>query len=342
MKKRIILFLITIMLLFATVPGCIAIPVTNTEEDEPTTYATVEDNTTEGEVNTSTETETETPIAPAETEKQPETLPIVGTGKFDIKQVPAYSGKAYVVINNNNPYFTKIDMTTYSYESYANLDSLGRCGVTIACVGKDIMPTEDRGSIGSVKPTGWHTVKYDCVDGKYLYNRCHLIGFQLTGENANTANLITGTRYLNVDGMLPFENMVADYVKETNNHVMYRVTPIFEGNNLVATGVLMEAKSVEDNGDGILFCVFCYNVQPGVTINYATGESALAGDVETPTTTPTEPETEPKVTYILNTASKKFHKESCSGLPTSNRQDYVGTRDEVVAMGYSPCGRCKP
>ena len=347
MKKRVILFLITFMLLFASVPGCISVPVTSTTIDE-TTKVTVEDLTTAvedattGEVNTTAptepESETEKQTAPNITEQEPETKPVVGSSKFDIKQVPAYSGKAYVVINNNNPYFTKSDMTTDSYESYANLDSLGRCGVTIACVGKDIMPTEDRGSIGSVKPTGWHTVKYDCVDGKYLYNRCHLIGFQLTGENANTANLITGTRYLNVDGMLPFENMVADYVKETNNHVMYRVTPIFEGNNLVATGVLMEAKSVEDNGDGVLFCVFCYNVQPGVTINYATGESSLSGTTETPT----EPTTEPKVTYILNTSSKKFHNESCSSLPTSNREDFVGTRDEVVAMGYSPCGRCKP
>ena len=345
MKKRIVLFIITMMLLFASIPGCIAMPVTSTVENETTTQSKVEETTTT-EVNTSAPTETATkgeePTTPPEPEKETETKPVVGTSKFDIKQVPAYSGKAYVVINNNNPYFTKSDMKTNSYESYANLDSLGRCGVTIACVGKDIMPTEDRGSIGSVKPTGWHTVKYDCVDGKYLYNRCHLIGFQLTGENANTANLITGTRYLNVDGMLPFENMVADYVKETNNHVMYRVTPVFEGNNLVATGVLMEAKSVEDNGDGILFCVFCYNVQPGVTINYATGESALSGTVETPTEPTTEPTTEPKVTYILNTSSKKFHVESCSSLPTSNREDFVGTRDEVVAMGYSPCGRCKP
>lgn len=347
MKKKIILFLITMMLLLASIPGCIGNPVTSTVNDETTTaIKATESNTAidaEKETETQTQTQAETPTAPVETEKQPETQPVVGTGKFDITQVPAYSGKAYAVINNNNPYFTKDDMTTDSYETYAKLDALGRCGVTIACVGKDIMPTEDRGSIGSVKPTGWHTVKYDCVDGKYLYNRCHLIGFQLTGENANTANLITGTRYLNVDGMLPFENMVADYVKETNNHVMYRVTPIFEGSNLVATGVLMEAKSVEDDGDGILFCVFCYNVQPGVTINYATGESALAGSAETPTdpTDSTEaPET--KTTYILNTSSKKFHLESCSSLPTSNRQDFVGTRDEVVAMGYSPCGRCKP
>ena len=146
-----------------------------------------------------------------------------------------------------------------------------------ACVGQDIMPTQERGSIGQIKPTGWHTVKYDCVDGKYLYNRCHLIGYQLTGENANEKNLITGTRYLNIDGMLPFENMVADYVQETNNHVLYRVTPIFEGDNLLADGVLIEGSSVEDNGDDICFCAFAYNVQPGVTINYATGDSALDG-----------------------------------------------------------------
>ena len=135
------------------------------------------------------------------------------------------------------------------------------------------MPTEERGSIGSVKPSGWQTVKYDFVDGKYLYNRCHLLGYQLTGENANEQNLITGTRYLNVDGMLPFENMVADYVKETDNHVMYRVTPVFDGAELVARGVLMEAYSVEDGGDGVEFCVYCYNVQPGVKIDYATGDS---------------------------------------------------------------------
>ena len=203
------------------------------------------------------------------------------------------------------------------------------------------MPTEDRGEIGSVKPTGWHTVKYDCVDGKYLYNRCHLIGFQLTGENANTSNLITGTRYMNVDGMLPFENMVADYVKETKNHVMYRVTPIYDGDNLVAEGVLMEAVSVEDDGEGILFCVFCYNVQPGVTIDYATGESWLAEE-EPETDATTDGSSETKV-YILNTNSKKFHLESCSGLPSSNnREDFEGTRDEVVNMGYSPCGNCKP
>ena len=167
-------------------------------------------------------------------------------------------------------------MTTSSFERYAPLDSLGRCGVAYANIGKDIMPTEERGSIGMVKPSGWHSIRYENVDGKYLYNRCHLIGYQLSAENANTSNLITGTRYLNIQGMLPFENMVADYIRETGNHVLYRVTPIYEGDNLVASGVLMEAYSVEDEGDGICFNVYCYNVQPGIVIDYATGASALA------------------------------------------------------------------
>ena len=191
-----------------------------------------------------------------------------------VLKVPAYSKKAYVEINNNKPFFADFELKEESYESYSDLDSLGRCGVAEACVGKDIMPTEERGTIGSVKPTGWHTVKYQGIDGNYLYNRCHLIGYQLSGENANTKNLITGTRYMNNEGMLPFENMVADYIKENDNHVLYRVTPIFEGDNLLASGVLIEAKSVEDNGDGIEFCVYCYNVQPGITINYANGESS--------------------------------------------------------------------
>lgn len=190
--------------------------------------------------------------------------------------VPLYSGKAYTEINGNVPFFTDDELSAVSYEYYEELDELGRCGVCMASVGQDIMPTKERESIGDVKPTGWHTVKYEgLVDGNYLYNRCHLLGFQLTGENANRKNLITGTRYMNVEGMLPFENMVADYVKETGNHVMYRVTPLFDGDNLVADGVLMEAKSVEDNGADILFNVFCYNVQPGVSIDYATGESSL-------------------------------------------------------------------
>jgi len=195
---------------------------------------------------------------------------------YSLDSIPDYSVSPYVTVNDNQPYFSEADLTTTSFESYSELDGLGRCGVAYACVSTDTMPTEARGSIGQIKPTGWHTVKYDCIDGKYLYNRCHLIGYQLTAENANEKNLITGTRYLNVDGMLPFENMVADYIKETDNHVLYRVTPIFDGDNLVASGVLMEAKSVEDKGEGICFCIFCYNVQPGVNIDYATGESTLA------------------------------------------------------------------
>ncbi len=203
---------------------------------------------------------------------------------ISLSSIPAYSGNAYVAVNDNIPFFTDAELTTTAFENYSNLDQLGRCGVAYANVCKDIMPTEERGKIGSVKPSGWHTVKYDIVSGKYLYNRCHLIGYQLSAENANTKNLITGTRYLNTEGMLPFENLVADYVKETNNHVLYRVTPMFDGNNLVASGVLMEAKSVEDNGAGILFNVFCYNVQPGITIDYATGDSALDGTAPEQTT----------------------------------------------------------
>lgn len=287
---------------------------------------------------------------------------ITTASSFSLSDVPAYSGKAYTSVNGNVPYFSAAELTTQSFETYSDLDSLGRCGVTYACIGKDLMPTEERGSIGMVKPTGWHTVRYDdLVDGKYLYNRCHLIGYQLTGENANTKNLITGTRYLNIEGMLPFENMVADYIQETNNHVLYRVTPIFEGNNLLANGVLMEGYSVEDKGAGVSYCVFAYNVQPGIEIDYATGESKLADGAQqeeqkTATVTPTpspEPEKQEPVTgseasqadYILNTNTKKFHYPTCSSvndMKEKNKQEFFGTRDETIALGYSPCGRCKP
>lgn len=192
--------------------------------------------------------------------------------------LPAYDGNPYVELDGNQPAFTEEEKAgTASYETYASLDLLGRCGPAEACVGQELMPTEERGAIGMVKPSGWHTVRYDgVVDGKYLYNRCHLIGYQLTGENANERNLITGTRYLNVEGMLPFENQVADYVEETGNHVLYRTTPVFKGLELVARGVQIEAWSVEDGGAGVCFNVYCYNVQPGVEIDYATGESCLA------------------------------------------------------------------
>lgn len=205
---------------------------------------------------------------------QSDALPeYTGQGAGSIEEIPEFSGTAYVAVNGNEPFFLPEEITDKSYEYYSELDELGRCGVTMACIGVDIMPTEDRGEIGSVKPSGWQSVKYDIVEGKYLYNRCHLIGFQLAGENANKRNLITGTRYLNIEGMLPFENLVADYVKETGNHVMYRVMPLFEGDNLVAHGVLMEGWSVEDQGEGVCFCVYAYNSQPGILIDYATGES---------------------------------------------------------------------
>lgn len=194
----------------------------------------------------------------------------------DITEIPAFSGEAYIALNGNQPLFLEEDITTEAYEFYSEQDALGRCGYAVACIGPELMPTEERGSIGQVKPSGWQTVKYDFVDGKYLYNRCHLIGYQLTGENANRNNLITGTRFLNVEGMLPFENMVADYIKETGNHVMYRVVPIYNDADLVARGVTIEAWSVEDEGEGVCFYVYAYNNQPGVEINYATGESVEA------------------------------------------------------------------
>jgi len=214
---------------------------------------------------------------------------------FSIADIEPYAGQPYTIINDNIPYFSDEDLTTQSFESYSELDSLGRCDTAYASIGLDLMPTDKRSEIGHIKPSGWHTVKYnDYIDGNYLYNRCHLIGYQLSGENANEKNLITGTHYLNVQGMLPFENMVADYVRETENHVLYRVTPVFEGDNLVASGVLMEAESVEDNGDGILYCVYVYNVQPNIIIDYATGESSLNPNLQAEGPIP-EPVPEPNV-----------------------------------------------
>lgn len=192
---------------------------------------------------------------------------------INLSNIPEFSGKPYIIINNNKPYFSDIDLKPKTFEKYSELDYLGRCGKAYACLSKETMPKEKRRNIGNVKPSGWQTIKYDNIDGKYLYNRCHLIGWQLSAENANYKNLITGTRYLNTKGMLPFENMVADYIKETDNHILYRITPIFKDDNLIANGVLMEAKSVEDNGNGIEFCVYCYNVQPNITIDYKNGNS---------------------------------------------------------------------
>ena len=262
---------------------------------------------------------------------------------YDLSNVPDYDGKAYIELNGNVPEFSESEKTySESFEEYGKLDSLGRCTYAVSCIGKDLMPTEKRGSIGSVKPSGWHISKYDFVDGKYLYNRCHLIGYQLTAENANERNLITGTRYLNVDGMLPFENDVADYIEITNNHVYYKVTPIFEGNNLVANGVQMQAYSVEDNGQGISFNVYCYNVQPGVAIDYATGDNQTVASSSITSTSSDEAD---KKTYIVNTKTKKFHNPDCDGakkMSSSNKKKYKGTRDSLISNGYSPCQKCNP
>ena len=280
----------------------------------------------------------------------PEEAPveITADGSDLAAEVPEFSGDSYVVVNDNQPDFEEEDFTEESYEYYSELDELGRCQTAQANIGEDLMPKEEREAIGQVKPSGWHTVKYDSVEGKYLYNRCHLIGFQLTAENANEKNLITGTRYMNTEGMLPFENLVADYVKETGNHVLYRVTPVFSGTELVARGVELEALSVEDGGEGVCFHVYCYNNQPGIAIDYATGESWLDGE---------EPQSsggassggqaggEMEQHYVLNTNSKKFHLPDCSGVENmnpANRQDYTGSRQSLLDQGYSPCGTCKP
>ena len=327
----------------------------------------------ETEIQTAAETEIQ---AAAQVQSDDSKQKVVHTGTasaFNAADVPAYSGEPYTAVNNNEPYFTSDNLTTKAFENYSELDAHGRCGVAYANVCLETMPTEKRGSISEVKPTGWHSVKYDNVDGKSLYNRCHLIGYQLTAENANQQNLITGTRYLNVDGMLPFENMVADYVKETDNHVLYRVTPIFTGDNLVADGVLMEGYSVEDEGDGICFCVYAYNVQPGITIDYATGDSWLSSEkgnsdsssggnsavsqsaadksgtqqaaVQTESVKETSAPVSTGTEYILNTNTKKFHYPSCSSvkqMKASNKKEYTGSRDDLIAQGYDPCKKCNP
>ena len=327
----------------------------------------------ETEIQTAAETEIQ---AAAQVQSDDSKQKVVHTGTasaFNAADVPAYSGEPYTAVNNNEPYFTSDNLTTEAFENYSELDALGRCGVAYANVCLETMPTEKRGSISEVKPTGWHSVKYDNVDGKSLYNRCHLIGYQLTAENANQLNLITGRRYLNVDGMLPFENMVADYVKETDNHVLYRVTPIFTGDNLVADGVLMEGYSVEDEGDGICFCVYAYNVQPGITIDYATGDSWLSSEkgnsdsssggnsavsqsaadksgtqqaaVQTESVKETSAPVSTGTEYILNTNTKKFHYPSCSSvkqMKASNKKEYTGSRDDLIAQGYDPCKKCNP
>lgn len=369
-------YFLTLLLCLCMLVGCGSGAATQVmlkaEDSETESYVeTVQTESAENDPGDETEIQ-----AAAQVQSDDSKQKVVHTGTasaFNAADVPAYSGKPYTAVNNNEPYFTSDNLTTEAFENYSELDALGRCGVAYANVCLETMPTEKRGSISEVKPTGWHSVKYDNVDGKSLYNRCHLIGYQLTAENANQQNLITGTRYLNVDGMLPFENMVADYVKETDNHVLYRVTPIFTGDNLVADGVLMEGYSVEDEGDGICFCVYAYNVQPGITIDYATGDSWLSSEkgnsdsssggnsavsqsaadksgtqqaaVQTESVKETSVLVSTGTEYILNTNTKKFHYPSCSSvkqMKASNKKEYTGSRDDLIAQGYDPCKKCNP
>lgn len=263
-------------------------------------------------------------------------------GQLDEAELPEYTGEPVIEVNGNEPNFTAEDLDGPS-EYYSNLDSLGRCGVTMAIVGEETMPTEEREDISEVHPSGWQATFYDdIVPDQNIYNRCHLIGFQLAGENANERNLITGTNYLNHEGMLPYENEVADYVWETGNHVLYRVTPVFVGDELMARGVHMEAKSVEDGGTGVSFNVYCFNVQPGLEIDYETGESWR---VESASAGSGEQGVAVETTYVLNTSSMKFHMPDCDSvddMSARNREEYTGTRDELIARGYEPCGGCHP
>lgn len=305
-----------------------------------------------------------------ETEAVGENRPVTDDGVLSYRDVPAFEGNPYVYVNDGEPMFTDEQRAAETgYERYGELDELGRCTAAFAVVGPETQPTEKRGSIGEVRPSGWQMAKYDFVEGKYLFNRCHLLGYQLTGENANERNLITGTRYLNVQGMLPFENAVADYVDATGNHVLMAVMPVFEGSELVARGVHMMAESVEDGGEGVAFNVFCYNVQPGVVIDYGTGESMLEEDA-TPLPDVSGAESAPDTAsegagageasekgatgsaegkgtteYVLNTNSKKFHLPSCSSvgqMSPKNREDVEDTRENLIANGYDPCKRCNP
>ena len=356
-----------LLLLSVLLTGC---SVSSMETESTTTTATV---STASEIQTTTEAVTSTTTTSTtmfddpdveHTSKYASASDIASNGSDASVKVlkrtalPEYAGKPYVVINNNEPGFTSSEKDNRSaFENYSDLDSLGRCGTAFANICREIMPTEKRGAIGMIKPSGWHTVKYDNVDGKYLYNRCHLIGYQLSAENANVKNLITGTRYLNIHGMLPFENMVADYVKETGNHVAYRVTPVFVNDELVARGVQIEAYSVEDDGDGICFNVYCFNVQPDITIDYATGASQLTSSITTtakPTTRATTKattkttartttkaedyggESNSQTVYITATGSK-YHRDGCQYLRKS--QIPISLSD-AKARGYTPCSKC--
>lgn len=293
--------------------------------------------------------------------------------------IPAFDGKSSVPVNGDVPFFTMSDLEESSYEKYSDLDALGRCGTAQAVIGQDLMPTEPRGEIGMIRPSGWHTVKYAGIDGNYLYNRCHLIAYELTGENANEKNLITGTRYMNIEGMSPYENETADYIKATDNHVLYRVTPVFEGNNLLSYGVLMEGESVEDEGEEVEFCVFCYNVEPGITIDYSDGSSegeeykgtsrsvpdgsgstsksageeasiaVLSEGTEAVSSAAAVSSADSRAEtdaapYVGNANAMKFHYSWCESVGDMKEKNrvYFETREEAVEAGYVPCKRCNP
>ena len=361
-KKQVLWLLVSSLVLFS---GCGSTQSAGKKDTKTTTSAGAVTQTQEESGSTNTSDASNTGNANADFEGDI-ALQSQSDTAYVLSEVPEYSGSPYVVLENNEPDFTENDRTTEAFETYSNLDALGRCQVAYANICKELMPIEERGRIGMIKPSGWHTVKYnDIIDGNYLYNRCHLIGYQLAGENANEKNLITGTRYLNVQGMLPFEDEVADYVKRTGNHVLYRVTPIFQGEELVARGVEMEAESVEDNGSGVKFHVYCYNVQPGIGIDYATGDSwrqdadevssaaessatngKSVANVQADTAGNNQSEAGAQTeTYILNQNTKKFHKPSCSSVKTikdTNRGEFTGSRDDLISQGYEPCGRCHP
>ena len=354
-KKHYFMCFLLALFIFASLIGCTEVDDNEVPANSPVQITEKITSVAEPKADTKPTTEPELPLTEAilptsEPTVSPNAAPTptptpaptkVAAKPLSLSEIPEYKGDAYVAVRDNKPSFPEEDCTGTSFESYSPLDRLGRCGIAYANIGRDLMPEGERGEIGMVKPAGWHTVKYDSIDGLYLYNRCHLIGWQLSGENANERNLITGTRYLNVQGMLPFENMVAEYVKRTDNHVLYRVTPLYNGDNLICAGIQIEGLSVEDNGKGICFNVFCYNVQPGISIDYANGDSYQVGQEE-------EEEPESVVTgttYTVNKNTKKFHYPYCSSaddIKPQNRKEFTGDRGELIESGYSPCKRCNP